>query len=451
MRGLTSTLVLALVLAGLGAYIYFGEAPPAGDENRESLFTVEADQITGIRLTAGGETSVIEKDGDTWKMTAPVATDADATEVSGLTSNLASVAINRVVDEQASDLAAYGLADPRIRVAYTTAAGGAGTLEIGDKTPAGSDVYARAGDSNRVVLVSSFLETTFDKKPFDLRDKSVLAFERDKADGITIRHGSGEPIRLARDGSTWTVEAPVKARGDYGAIEGLLTRLSTASMSALVETDGTDLAKYGLADPAARITVSTGSSQATLALGPDVDGKTYARDEARELVFTVDPSLVTDLEKDVAAYRTKEVFGFRPFNAEQLTLVRNGTTVRLSKGGGDAGWQLERDGAKADVEQARVEDLLTKLSNIRAESFAETTDGSGLANPALTVAVSYDGGTFERVRLATDAGQGFAGREDEPGAARVPVAAVEDAVKAFEAVLEPPAPAPDAAKPPAGP
>ena len=31
MRGLTSTIILLLVLAGLVGYVYFADAPPAGD------------------------------------------------------------------------------------------------------------------------------------------------------------------------------------------------------------------------------------------------------------------------------------------------------------------------------------------------------------------------------------------------------------------------------------
>mgnify|MGYP003353075226 CR=1 FL=1 len=49
MRGLTSTLILVLLLAGLGGYIYFvdskkPEAGPGG-ETRGKVFSVEADKI----------------------------------------------------------------------------------------------------------------------------------------------------------------------------------------------------------------------------------------------------------------------------------------------------------------------------------------------------------------------------------------------------------------------
>ena len=74
MRGLWSTLALILVLAGLGAYIYFvdSERPAspgiAGEPPRTKVFSVEADKINEIRLTYKGQTSLMRKDGSGWKL-----------------------------------------------------------------------------------------------------------------------------------------------------------------------------------------------------------------------------------------------------------------------------------------------------------------------------------------------------------------------------------------------
>ena len=45
-------------------------------------------------------------------------------------------------------------------------------------------------DEKRVFLVSSFQETSFNRKPFDLRDKKILKFDRDKADSLVLRSGA---------------------------------------------------------------------------------------------------------------------------------------------------------------------------------------------------------------------------------------------------------------------
>src|SRR5687767_11802303 len=221
MRGLVSTIALVLVLAGLGAYIYFVDSkrPEGGVEEKQKAFTVESDKIEEITVTAEGETSTIRKADGSWKMTAPLAVDADANEASGLATAIASLEINRVIEENAANLAEYGLAEPRIKVAFKGPDGAAGEIHLGDKTPTQSDVYAVRPGEKRVFLVQAYQETAFGKKPFDLRDKRVLTFERDKVDSVEIVQAGKPTIQLARTGSDWAVKQPIQTRGDYSVIE----------------------------------------------------------------------------------------------------------------------------------------------------------------------------------------------------------------------------------------
>src|SRR5215207_8244222 len=114
MGRLTSTIVLVVALAGLGGYIYFVDSkrPTPGSETRDKVFTVEADKIEEITLKSGGESTTLKKVDGTWKMTAPMQVDADQTEVSSLTSNISSLEVGRVIDEDAANLGEYGLATP---------------------------------------------------------------------------------------------------------------------------------------------------------------------------------------------------------------------------------------------------------------------------------------------------------------------------------------------------
>ncbi len=444
MRGLKSTIASLVVLAGLGAYIYFVDAkrPAGGSETKEKVFAVEADKIQEIRVTAGDETSLLRKVDGTWRMSEPVDADADQTEISSLTSNLSSLEVNRVIEENAGDLVQYGLADPTVEVAFKADGNLSGQVAFGDKTAAQSDLYAVKPGEKKVFLVPAYLEGTFNKKPFDLRDKRALKFERDKADSVELVQGPAR-VQLARSGSDWKVEQPIQTRADYGAIEGLLTRLSTASMTKLVEANATSFAKYGLDRPTLTASIGAGSSRAVLAIGREANGEVYARDQARPMVFTVDPTLVTDLKKGVDDYRDKDLFEFRPFSADRIRITRGADTFEFqkAKGAGENAtdkWQRVSGSTTIDVEHAKMEDVLTKLSNLRAQSFSGTDAATGLQQPVLTVGVSFDQGKFERVRVGRSGGEVFAAREGEPGAARLDVSAFDETVKAFDAFVSPP-------------
>ena len=63
------------------------------------------------------------------------------------------------------------------------------------------------------------------------------------------------------------------SRSDYSAIEGFITRLSSANMSKLVEENAKDLAKYGLDKPAMTVTIGAGSAKTVLEVGKTENGR----------------------------------------------------------------------------------------------------------------------------------------------------------------------------------
>src|SRR5687767_8088062 len=121
MRGLASTAVLLVVLAGLVGYIYFveGDRDPAATEAKEKAFTVSPENIEEVVVkNAAGETARVQRIDASWQVVEPEKAAADATEVAAITSSLASLEVQRVVDENAGDVAQYGLNPPKIDVSF---------------------------------------------------------------------------------------------------------------------------------------------------------------------------------------------------------------------------------------------------------------------------------------------------------------------------------------------
>jgi hypothetical protein len=436
MRGLPSTILLVIVAAALLSYIYFRESP-ATDEARDKVFAVDAGAIEEVTITSSGDTSVLRKVGDTWRMVSPVETDADEAEVTSLIGQLAGIEITRVVDDEASDVAQYGLADPQTTVAFT-AGGTSGRLLLGDTTPTTTDVYAMRAGESRVFLIPAFLESTFARSPFNLRDKRILRVTRTDVDAVEIS-GGGRPVQLERTGNDWHLAQPYAARGDYGAIEGLVTRLSSASMASLVTEDAGPLAPYGLDRPSLTVRLGAGSTSAVLQIGREDNGRVFARDASRALVFTIDKTLADDLAKPAEDYRSRDLFVFRLFNAERLVVTRGSERTVFEKrpGEGEGAPEVWHRADNPGTHPSLIEDLLSKLVNLRAESFAGTTASTGLALPELVVEVTYDQDKTERVSFGRSADEVFAARTDEPGAARVSSADFREALDALAAATAP--------------
>jgi uncharacterized protein DUF4340 len=445
MRGLWSTLGLAVVLAGLGAYIYFVTLKtPAADTGpkKEKVFAaLEPDKIEELKvLSAAGDATTVKKQGSAWQLTQPIAAAAADSEVSGITSALGQIEITRVIDENPTNLNDYGLSNPRIEIDFK-ASGDKDyrKLFVGEKSPTGGDLFARRNDDKKVFLIPAFQETTFNKTTFDLREKSVLKFDREKVDGLDVDAG-GKQLVIAKDGGDWKITKPVQTRADFGSVEGLVGRLQTVQMKSIASDNATpaDLKKYGLDKPAVTVNLNAGSTKATLLIGGKAaDNTVYARDVSKPAVVTLESALVDELKKSADDYRRKDIFEFRPFNANRVELTRNGQTAVFEKvkGQGDTApdkWRRVSPTA-GDLDKDKVDSLLSKLSNMRATSFAESTAKTGLDKPALTVSVKFDDGKKEEKAAFGQAGSDvYVSRPAEAGAAKVDATDFNEAIKSLD-------------------
>jgi hypothetical protein len=433
MRSLRSTLVLIVILGGLLGYIYYlNKDESSGAETKEKAFpSLKAEDIEDVQIkTADGQTSRVQKADGTWKITSPEAAPADQGELSSITSSLATLDVQRVVDENPGDLKQYGLEPAKVDVEFRAKGDKEPRrLQLGEKTPTGGDLYARLPSQQRVFLVSSFLDSTFNKNTFALRDKTLIRIDREKIDRIEIV-ADKRSVTLAKTGSEWQIVAPLRARADFAAVEGSLERLSSAQMQGIVPADKADAKKLKLDPPVATFTAAAGSARATLQFGNTENAVIYARDAARPMVFTVAPTLYTDLIRDVGELRRKDLFDSRSFTATQVEFKRGAETVTLNKTKNKDGSEEWKNGDKL-IHAMKVEDLLSKVSSLRAESF-EPAASAALKNPALVVTIRFDENKTEQVTFAKSGADVVASRMGEPGSAKVMASSFDEVFKGID-------------------
>jgi hypothetical protein len=441
MRGLRSLIILVLIAIPIGWFTWRESQRAPGDDEpkKDKVFTVEADKIEEITVKSeAGEETRLQKSGDKgWQIVAPVAAQPDPAEVSGLTSNLSTLEVQRIVDENPPDLNEYGLAQPRIEVSFKSG-GQEHRLLVGQKTPPGTDLYAKQAAANRVFLIPSHLESTFNKGTFDLRDKSVLKVDRDKLDAMEISTAE-RTLKFTKPAGEWQIASPVQGRADYSAIEGLVSRLTGLQMKAVV--DEAAQKKAGLEKPAATVRMGAGSSQATLVIGgAAAEGTVYARDASRPVLFTVESSILDELKKGPSEYRQKDLFDARSFNATRLEIVRAGQTYAFEKtkaknkeGQEEEKWRQISPQAR-DLDQPSFDSLLSALTGARATSYVEAAAASkALPAPELTATIKFDEGKKEeRVAFAKAGSDAFASRTGEPGAAKIDASTLDSIVKALQ-------------------
>jgi hypothetical protein len=497
-RNLLFLLVLGL---GLGAYVYFVEmkreptsatadgSGGSGSESRKKVFGdgLDAAKIEELRLTSSsGERTTLKKTGG-WKIVEPIQSSVDETEVTSVTSNLATLESTRVVEENAKDLAKYGLAEPKVEVAFK-AAGDKDyrRLFVGGKTPTGGDIYAKLANDAKVLLIPAYLESSLDRSTFQMRDKSILKFERDQVNAVEVASGPSS-MTFTKQGDTWALTHPYRARTDSTAIDGLLGRIGSGQMKSLAAQEATpaDLHKYGLVKPTAIVTLISPSGRMGLMVGtpsptsgasatpaapgmppgssePTGEG-VYAKDVSRPIVFTVDKTLADDLKKSPADFRLKDIFDFREFTGTKMEVTRGGATVAFEKkketpapapaAAAAAGKDAAKDAAKSaatpppepvekwtqvapqpakPVEEAKINDIASKVASLRADTFVDKLPAGSIE--LMTIATTFDQGKkSEKVVLYKAGADYYAIRPDDTGAAKLPMMGVEDIIKALDA------------------
>ena len=456
MRRGTSHLFLLVVFVTLGLYVYFVELerPPASEmPPNESLVDVATEDFAHLIITTNGEETVLEQseDRNEWRLTAPVTALADETQVSSITSALSTLQIQRVVAEDVVDFTPFGLDAPTVEVGFVTSGGSlTERLLIGDSTPTGAERYAMLADSGRVVLVAAHLDTTFAKSPFDLRNKAILGFDTSDVDQLEIQ-SSATSIRLEKNQNEWQLQEPWDARADFSTVEGIVGQLSSGQMRTVVsegssdeQAEETTVTDYGLLDPRLTATIRLGSATATLGVGNVApDGMSYARDASRPIVFTIDSTLVNDLERAASEYRDKNLFDFRPFNASRVEMQQTDTSAVFEKleaeneESGSSWMQVSPESTEAN--RAQMDDFLAKLSNLRGDSFIETRDDVTFNENSLflTARIRFNTGgpdeisKEELVTLWRSGDMTYGIRGDEPGAAILDTRAVDDALESL--------------------
>ncbi|HTC90460.1 MAG TPA: DUF4340 domain-containing protein [Bryobacteraceae bacterium] len=437
-RGL---LVAVVVLAALGVGLYFSNkekaaeaAKPPTDAPPKILALSEADVTKVDVKKKGGDETVVERAGGKWKMTAPKAYPADQDATNQLVTAASNISGDRVVEDKASNLAAYGLNSPNIEVDITSKGGKVSKLKIGDDTPTNSGSYAMLEGDPRVFTVASYVKTGVDKSANDLRDKRLLSFDQDKLSRVELI-AKKQNIEFGRDKDHWQIVKPKPLRADSLQVDEMLRKLKDAKMDLTLTDDEAKKAVAAFASgmPVAtvKLTDSAGTQQIDVRKNKD---DYYAKSSVVAGVFKATPELGMGVDKSLDDFRNKKLFDFGFSDPSKIDMHANGKTFAFQKNGDD--WFSS--GKKMD--SVSVQSFLDKLRDLSASKFVDT---GALGTPAIDITVVSNGGKLtEKVLIAKQGADYVAQRENEPALYGLDAKTVNDLSQAASDVK----PAPPAKK-----
>lgn len=277
MKRLLPTLIVVIVcIAGFwyaSSHSFFKEK--AAEEKK--LVTLKAADITAIQLQATDAASTnnqdaalkpteLAKKSANWEMTLPAAYPVNSFGVDSWNDAYAALTYESVVEENPTNLADYGLVEPKQFFQVTLQDGTTKKLLIGNSLPIEGHVYAKFADASKVYDVTDQALEGLKKQPLDFINKNAVKLAYDNVKSIQFEwKGAKWLLEKAQADktvfeSTWKLDGKERKANEGTAIIDKIVGLSTAVLpkaASEVKMDAPELKIIVTESNAGKDTIST--------------------------------------------------------------------------------------------------------------------------------------------------------------------------------------------------
>jgi len=401
--------VLALLVAGLGGFFYYDTywlepAREKKDSVKGRLWEVEPKDVESLTVKRKGETVRIRRTDTGWELLEPVKTRADRGTVDGIVTTLVTARVDREVAATPGKLDEFGLAPPETEVTLEVKGRAPLALLVGAKSPTGAWLFAKESDKPAVVALSEVVARDLAKPVTELRDRTVLAFDRKGVAQVDLQL-PGEALTLeSAEAGKWRLTKPRVLPADPDVVADFLEKLDGAKAKEFVEDAPRSLTPYGLDRPTT-VTLWIGKDKErasrSLLFGREDKGKkgVYVMRSGEPGVMLVGEELWAAVPKTMGVLRDKVILAYQYDKVSRVELAGPRGPLTLERDG--IGWKITApESLKADT--GAVNGVLWRIRDLRASGFL-AEDAAAiprfLPKPEITVKLWEEGIKEPRVLL----------------------------------------------------
>jgi len=405
---------MALVLGGLGLYLYLVEFPAKETEERQAVekkkvLLLDQQALTGLTVkTDQGELAFERTAEKGWMITAPLQTDADQREVQSLIRALVTGSVHRTVEENPTTLSPFGLDSPVTTITITTGTAKE-TLSIGDSGPLSSTLYVLRESDHALLLTDMAPKDFVNKSLMTFRRKDILRLAKGDVDRIRLTYPTTEIVLYnvnEKPKPKWKIRYPIEAEADLNEVRLLLFRLEDLKALGIIDPgpERDKLAKT-LRAPKVKLTVHAADGDQTVKLyQPDPSsGEAIAETTPDAPLYRVNPTAIRDLTKELFNLQDKRLLGVDAPDIAMLSVKTATEQYVLINQSGE--WVLE-DRPSDKVNQQTADLFVSRVVNVPAEERVMKQSGPlapyGLVSPAAEfVATGRDGKLAGKLSLGS--------------------------------------------------
>jgi len=418
----------------------------AGRFRELRLAPVREDDVTRVSLFRGGDSLVLERDGESGSWAVAGGGDGpgiDGEAVSGL---LGLLSASRAFEMIAGERALAGAGEPAARVALALA-GGQPAVELGFHSRPESDRVAvrREGEDALLVADAALLESI---RPDLLAFRTRVVESGDALDLVTLEVAGPADFSLAQKHGSWSLAAPVELAVDGTAARGMARRAARIEVERFAAAAARP--EHGLSRPFATVTATfvdertadedgtrdrTAERRAVIEIGAETaaaDGSRFARVAGGDgAVFVLERSWIEDFSRPPVA---RDLLQVDADPIRRVVAIHAGGTVEIAREG--TGWSSPAEGFDA-IAFGRAFTDMAAVRALRAAALGAQAAAAAVGEPRLVLELHRDGEAGP-IRLALGGRSGdpaesgvVVRREDVPAAFVVPARVVDDLLAAL--------------------
>jgi len=409
---------MLVILAGLGGYLYLVEFPAKQQEEKQEtaqkqLLPFPETTITGISVTtAQGPIEIKLTEPGKWSIVTPLRTEADTREVQALVRALVTGTVTRTLEDQTTQLVAFGL-EPPVTTITVTAGTQQEAISIGDSGPLSNTLYVLRKSDHRILLTSLAPKDLVNKSLMTFRRKELLKFVQNDIERVRLTYPTTEIViyNMAKDKPkpSWKIRYPIEAEADQNEVRALMFRLEDLKALGIIDPgpERDSIAKT-LTTPKVKVTLHTAAGDQSVRLyqSDPQKGEAIAEIGPDAPLYRINPGLIKDLTKDLFNLQDKRLFGLDYTDVAMLSVKTREQEYILINQSGE--WALE-DQPMEKVTQEVADLLVSRVANLPAEERIMKQSSPlapyGLLSPAAEfVATAKDGKTTGRLTLGSQSG-----------------------------------------------
>ncbi|MGV7228840.1 MAG: DUF4340 domain-containing protein [Nitrospirales bacterium] len=370
------TLLLALIVLGLGSYILFVDIPQTRQFQKQEtqerqLLPFDDRDITTITWATATEIIHLERDDKwRWTITKPMRFPADNQEVRRILRALTIGKIKRIIEDGPATLDKYGLDPPYLTLTLNTPTT-TQELALGDRGPFAPSLYVQTKADDQVVLTTLDVMTFAQKTLTNFRLKDLLFFDRERVQEVHLQQADTTLVMARTAGvhslsPNWMFTSPMKAPADKITVGTLLMDLSGLTATGFVDSE--EEKQRILGQPSRThvgITILEGPRTHHVSLYQFQDAeKAYALTSSKGPLYEISPSILNPITQGVFYFQDKRLFGMEINDVVMLEVTTPQQSYGLIKQ--HAEWIIENE-PTVPLNQEVVNLFVSRVVDIPAE------------------------------------------------------------------------------------